>query len=209
MSGINNATSRGPISKKTELLLPSFYIIGIGFSIGGIDPLSKILSCLPAKANAAFLIVQHLDPAHRSLLAERLQKVTSLKVLVATHKQVIENHKIYVLAEGQMMTIESGTIILRQRRHDETVNKAVDILFESMAFNLGNRAVSVILSGLDGDGSLGAEQVNLKGGITIAQLPASAQFPSMPESAISTGQTHFILSPAKIAELLTEITKAY
>jgi len=115
---------------------------------------------------------------------------------------------IYVLAEGQMMTIENGVIILRQRAHDETVNKAVDILFKSMAFNLGSRAVSVILSGLDGDGSLGAEQVNLKGGITIAQSPASAKYPSMPESAISTGQTHFILSPVKIAELLTEIIKA-
>lgn len=188
--------------------LPSFYVVGIGLSIGGIDPLCEILNGLPARANAAFLVVQHLDPAHRSLLAERLQKGTSLKVQVATHKQVIENNKIYVLAEGQMMTIEGGLISLRQRRHDETVNKAVDILFKSMAFNLGSRAVSVILSGLDGDGSLGAEQVNLKGGITIAQSPASAKYPSMPESAISTGQTHFILSPVKIAELLTEIIKA-
>jgi chemotaxis response regulator CheB len=186
----------------------NFYIVGIGLSIGGIDPLCKILSSLPVQANAAFLIVQHLDPAHRSLLAERLRKSSSLKVVVATHQQVIENHVIYVLAEGQMMTIEGGSIILRKRRHDETVNKAVDILFKSMAFNLGSRAVSVILSGLDGDGSLGAEQVNLKGGITIAQLPATAQYPSMPESAISTGQTHFILSPVKIAELLTEIIKA-
>ena len=188
--------------------VPSFYVVGIGLSIGGIDPLCEILNGLPGRANAAFLIVQHLDPAHRSLLAERLQKATPLKVQVATHNQVIENHVIYVLAEGQMMTIEGGSIILRQRRHDETVNKAVDILFKSMAFDLGSGAVSVILSGLDGDGSLGAEQVNLKGGITIAQSPASAKYPSMPESAISTGQTHFILSPVKIAELLTEIIKA-
>ena len=208
MSGINKAISVGLKGKGPQLSIPSFYVVGIGLSIGGIDPLCQILSCLPAQANAAFLIVQHLDPAHRSLLSERLQKVTSLKVRVATHKQLIENHMIYVLAEGQMMTIEGGLIILRERKHDETVNKAVDILFESMAFNLGSRAVSVILSGLDGDGSLGAEQVNLKGGITVAQLPASAKYPSMPESALSTGQTHFILSPVKIAELLTEIIKA-
>ena len=187
---------------------PSFYVVGIGLSIGGIDPLCEILHGLPGRANAAFLIVQHLDPAHRSLLAERLQTATPLKVRVARHNQVIENHVIYVLAEGQMMTIEGGSIILRQRRHDETVNKAVDILFKSMAFDLGSGAVSIILSGLDGDGSLGAEQVNLKGGITIAQSPASAKYPSMPESAISTGQTHFILSPVKIAKLLTEIIKA-
>lgn len=115
---------------------------------------------------------------------------------------------IYVLAEGQMMTVEGGLIILRDRKHDETVNKAVDILFESMAFNLGTRAISVILSGLDGDGSLGAEQIKLKGGVTIAQLPASGQYSSMPESAIPTGQTHFILPPVKIAELLTELIKA-
>ena len=208
MSGIGKAILTGHTGEKSGIALPLFYIVGIGLSIGGIEPLCKILSGLPAQANAAFLIVQHLDPAHRSLLAERLQKGTSLKVQVATHKQLIENHMIYVLAEGQMMTLEGGVIILRQRAHDETVNKAVDILFKSMAFNLGSRAVSVILSGLDGDGSLGAEQVNLKGGITIAQSPASAKYPSMPESAISTGQTHFILSPVKIAELLTEIIKA-
>ena len=150
MSGINKAILNGHRGEKSRQSLPLFYIVGIGLSIGGIDQLCKILSGLPAQANAAFLIVQHLDPAHRSLLAERLQKGTSLKVQVATHKQVIENNKIYVLAEGQMMTIEGGLISLRQRRHDETVNKAVDILFKSMAFNLGSRAVSVILSGLDG-----------------------------------------------------------
>ena len=187
--------------------IASFYIVGIGLSIGGIDPLCEILSRLPVKANAAFLIIQHLDPAYRSRLAERLQNFTTIKVNVAKHAQLIECNQVYVLAEGQMMTIENGNILLRDRNHDETVNKAVDILFKSMALDLGNRAISVILSGLDGDGSLGATQINLRGGITIAQLPASAQFPSMPESAISTGQTHFVLSPEEIASILTEIIK--
>ena len=183
----------------------SFYIVGIGLSIGGVDPLCEILSRLPGKANAAFLIIQHLAPAYRSRLAERLQNFTKIKVNIAKHAQLIECNQAYVLAEGQMMTIENGNIRLRERNHDETVNKAVDILFKSMAVDLGNRAISIILSGLDGDGSLGATQINLRGGITIAQLPASAQFPSMPESAISSGNTDFVLSPEDIASRLTKI----
>jgi len=185
----------------------SFYVVGIGLSIGGIDPLTEILACLPDNSNAAFLIIQHLDRAYPSKLAARLQPFTKLKVNVAIQGMAIAFNQVYVLAEGQMMTIEKGCLTLRKRRHDETVNKAVDILFKSMAEELGGRAISIILSGLDGDGSLGATQINLKGGITIAQLPASAKFPSMPESAISSGQTHFILSPVKIAAMVTELTK--
>jgi len=187
--------------------LASFYIVGIGLSIGGIDPLCEILSSVPDKVNAAFLIIQHLDPAYPSRLAERLQPFTKIRVNVAKHAQLVECNHVYVLAEGQMMTIEDGKILLRNRNHDETVNKAVDIVFKSMALDLGNRAISVILSGLDGDGSLGATQINQRGGITIAQLPSSAKFPSMPESAISSGQTHFVLSPKEIASILTEIIK--
>jgi chemotaxis response regulator CheB len=183
-----------------------FYVVGIGLSIGGIEPLTEILSCLPEHSNAAFLIIQHLDRAYPSRLAERLQPFTKLKVNVAQNGMALEFNQVYVLAEGQMMTIEKGRVILRARRADETVNKAVDILFYSMAKDLGRRAISVILSGLDGDGSLGAAQVKLHDGITIAQLSATAQHPSMPESAIKSGQTRFILKPQDIAGEITKLT---
>jgi chemotaxis response regulator CheB len=183
------------------------YVVGIGFSIGGIEPLTEILSCLPEHSNAAFLIIQHLDRAYPSRLAERLQPFTKLKVNVAVQGMAIACDQVYVLAEGQMMTVEKGRLLVRARRADETVNKAVDILFYSMAEDhLGRRAISVILSGLDGDGSLGAAQIKLHGGITIAQLPATAQHPSMPESAIKSGQTRFILKPQDIAGEITKLT---
>ena len=185
----------------------SFYVIGIGLSIGGIEPLLEILSCLPEKSNATYLIIQHLDRTFPSQLSQRLQGSTKIKVSTAQHGEVLKLNRIYVLAEGQMMTIKGGCIILRERCHDETVNKAVDILFKSMAEELGERAVSIILSGLDGDGSLGSAQINLHGGITIAQSPDSAKYPSMPESAIASGQTHFILSPKKIASMVAELVK--
>ena len=185
-----------------------FYIVGIGLSIGGIEPLCKIVSLLTEKSNAAFLIIQHLHPSFPSRLAERLQQFTRIKVSKAFNGQVIEQGHIYVLAEGQMMTLKGGTIVIRERKHDETVNKAVDILFESMAKELGKRAISIILSGLDSDGALGTTQINLHGGITIAQLPVSAEFPSMPMSAISSGRAHFILGPEEIAATITSIVKA-
>lgn len=165
----------------------------------------EIVSLLPESSNAAFLIIQHLDRSYPSGLSAHVQKFTKLKVNVAIQGEVLERNQIYVLAEGQMMTIAKGCLIIRKRRHDERVNKAVNILFESMAEDLGSRAISIILSGLDGDGSIGAGQISLSGGITIAQLPESAKYPSMPESAISSGQTHFILAPDKIAEILNEL----
>lgn len=184
-----------------------FYVVGIGLSIGGIDPLCKIISLLAENSNAAFLIIQHLHPSFPSRLSGRLQHLTKIHVSTALNGQTIKPSHIYVLAEGQMMTVKEGNIVIRARRHDETVNKAVDILFKSMANELGKRAISIILSGLDGDGSLGAAQINLHGGITIAQLPVSAQFPSMPLSAISSGQTHFILAPEKIAAMITSLVE--
>jgi chemotaxis response regulator CheB len=186
---------------------PSFYVIAIGLSIGGIDPLIEIISCFPEKSNATYLIIQHLDRTFPSKLSERLQAVTKIKVSTARDGQVLQSNRIYVLAEGQMMTVKDGCIILRERRHDENVNKAVDILFESMAEELGVRAVSIILSGLDGDGTLGSTQINLHGGITIAQSPESAKYPSMPESAVASGQTQFVLSPNKIASMVAELVK--
>jgi chemotaxis response regulator CheB len=127
-------------------------------------------------------------------------------VNVAQNGMTLQLNQVYVLAEGQMMTIEKGKLIVRSRRADETVNKAVDILFYSMAEDLGRRAISVILSGLDGDGALGAAQIKRQGGVTIAQLSATAQHPSMPESAIKSGQTRFILKPQDIAGEIAKLT---
>jgi chemotaxis response regulator CheB len=192
--------------KNSEQTALSFYVVGIGLSIGGIDPLTDILSCLPEHSNAAYLIIQHLDRAYPSRLAEHMQPFTKLKVNVARRGMALKANQVYVLAEGQMMTIEGGKLVLRARHADEKVNKAVDILFYSMAKDLGKRAISVILSGLDGDGALGAAQIKLQGGITIAQSPSTAQHPSMPESAIKSGQTHFILKPQDIAGEITKLT---
>jgi chemotaxis response regulator CheB len=204
----SNYNKKAKVPQKTQMHRSEFYIVGIGLSIGGIEPLCKIVSHLAEKSNAAFLIIQHLHPSFPSRLAERLQQFTRIKVIKALNGQVIEQGHIYVLAEGQMMTLKGGTIVIRERKHDETVNKAVDILFESMAKELGKRAISIILSGLDSDGALGTTQINLHGGITIAQLPVSAEFPSMPMSAISSGRAHFILSPEEIAATITSIVKA-
>lgn len=102
----------------------SFYVVGIGLSIGGIDPLTEILSCLPVQSKAAFLIIQYLDRAYPSKLAERLQPFTKLKVNVARPGMALESSQVYVLAEGQMMTIEGGRMVLRARHADEKVKQS-------------------------------------------------------------------------------------
>lgn len=184
-----------------------FYVVGIGLSAGGMKAFNEIVNYLPDQINAAFLIVPHLDRSHKSQAAEQLQRITKIKVNVAQSGQAIEYNNIYMLSEGQVMTVINGKIILTSRSKAEKVNRAVDILFNSMALCLGNRAITVVLSGLDGDGSRGTTQVYKNGGITIAQLPSTAAYPSMPESALLTGKVIFSLSPKEIAETLMEIIK--
>jgi chemotaxis response regulator CheB len=111
----------------------SFFVVGLGFFIGCISPLFDIIGQIDFPSNAAFLIIQHLSPSFRSELCERLQTLTQIKGTVAGDVLVIIPNQIYALTEEQMMTIEKGSLVVRKRRHDETVNKAVDILLESMA----------------------------------------------------------------------------
>ncbi len=184
-----------------------FYIVGIGLSAGGIKALNEILHYLPNQTNAAFLIVQHLEPSHKSQAAKQLQKNTKIKVNVAQPGQAIECNNLYMLSEGQVMTVINEKIILTNRSQSQKVNTAVDTLFSSMALSLGTRAISVVLSGLGRDGSFGTTNIYDNGGITIAQMPFTAEYSSMPSAALLTGKTIFALSPKEIAETLIEIIK--
>ena len=181
------------------------YIIAIGLSAGGLQPLHELLNNLPAELNAALIVVQHLHRAHKSMATSLLRKHTSLPVLTVTNGMLLENGQIYVLAENQMMTYADGCLWLRDRKSEEIINRAIDILMNSMAVPLGNRAISVILSGFNGDGSMGSLLIGQHGGTTIAQLPITAQYPSMPNGAIGVGEAQYSLTPTAIGQLITQI----
>lgn len=178
-------------------------VVGIGASAGGLDPFRELLEHIPIDSGMAFVIVQHLARDQKSMLSEILARSTTLPVTEITNATPIEANHVYVISSRGDIEYARGALLVRKR---EPVKRhhPVDRLFYSLAEGLGERSVGVILSGTDGDGTVGAQRIKAVGGVTFAQ-DASAQFDGMPQSAIEHGTVDFVLSPKEIASKLVEI----
>lgn len=154
----------------------------------------------------AFLLVQHLDPVHESVLAQLLTKHTALPVNQVTHGESLAIDHVYVIAPNTVFTIASGTFQVTVRVHEEP-HTPIDILFQSLASELEHRAIGVILSGGGSDGTRGLAAIKEAGGIALAQDLASAKFSSMPRSAIDSGAVDFIAPPGEIARELMRVAR--
>lgn len=172
-------------------------------SAGGLEAVSELLAALPAECGVACIVVQHLDPGHESLLTEILAKRTSLSVLEAYDGVVAAPDHVYVIPPNTTLSMTGGRIRVTPRACG--LHHPADILFKSLAEERGDSAIGVVLSGGDDDGALGIQAIKQTGGITFAQEPASARFPSMPRNAIDTGCVDFVLRPKEIARELTRL----
>jgi two-component system CheB/CheR fusion protein len=180
-----------------------FPIVAIGASAGGLDACKKLLDALPANNGMAFLLVQHLDPSHDSLLADLLAGHTSMTVLQATDGMAIERDRVYVIPPGVYLSVgHRNELRLSKPEARHGARLPFDFLLNSLASEHGARAVCVVLSGTGADGSLGLQAVKAKGGLIIAQETSEADYDGMPRSAIATGEVDLILPAAKIAEAL-------
>jgi two-component system CheB/CheR fusion protein len=188
-----------------ESLDRSFPVVGIGASAGGLEAVSELVAELPATTGMAFLLVQHLDPNHESLLTEILAKKTSLSVETAADGTTVEPDHCYVIPPNTTLTVGGTILRLHPRSSADKPHKPVDILFRSLAEEYGHRAVAVVLSGADSDGAQGIEEIKAAGGITLAQEPASAKFDSMPKSAIATGCVDLVLTPKELGKEMVRI----
>jgi two-component system, chemotaxis family, CheB/CheR fusion protein len=182
-------------------------IIGIGASAGGLEAISELLAEMPDRLGAAVLVVQHLERSHGSLLSGILRRRTAMPVLAAADGMAAKPDHVYVIPPNVTLTVAAGHMVLTPRAPGRAVHKPVDALFRSLAEECGERAVGVVLSGADSDGSEGITAIKLAGGITFAQTPETAGTPSMPLSAIETGHVDFVLPPAEIARELVRLAK--
>ncbi len=184
----------------------SFPIVGILASAGGLEGFTELLSHLPINTGMAFVLIQHLAPNQKSLLTEILTKTTDMPVSEVYNNLPVEPNHVYVIPPNTSMTLAHGVLQLISR---EKINKKYympgDSFFISLASAIGNKAISVVLSGSNADGTEGTEAIKAVGGITFAQSEESAQFSEMPNSAIATGDVDFILSPSEIGEELAKI----
>ncbi|MCF2505169.1 chemotaxis protein CheB [Dyadobacter sp. CY107] len=161
-----------------------FFIVAIGFSSGGTDDLHDFFSQIPAQPNAAFIVIPHLGRDYISVHDKMLAKHTELPVTWATDHDRIEPNHIYILPVGKFMTVKRGHLELYDRDPSDKSNWAVNIFLDSMAKNIGDMGVGIILSGAGSDGALGAMHLHQQDGIIMVQDPATAEFTGMPESAI-------------------------
>ncbi len=179
-----------------------FPIVGIGASAGGLDAFKAFLNALPSDTGMAFVLVQHLDPIHVSLMAGLLSGHTAMPVTQAAEGVSIEPNRVYLIPPGVSLAVAGGKLHLTQLTERHGARTAFDVFLRSLAEECGERAIAIVLSGTGSDGSEGVKAVKSKGGFVIVQEPSEAAFDGMPKSAIQTGQADCILPVAEMPAAL-------
>lgn len=174
-------------------------IVGIGASAGGLDPICELLAGVQPGSGAAYVVVQHLDPEHKALLPELLQRVTAMRVLEIADRTEVEADCVYVIPPGTDLGFADGLLVLLVPHQERGHRLPIDTFFHALAQERGELAAGVVLSGMGSDGTLGLQAIKERGGLTLAQLPSSAKFDPMPRSAIDADAADVVALPAQMA----------
>ncbi|UGB24684.1 PAS domain-containing protein [Methylorubrum sp. B1-46] len=177
-------------------------VVGIGASAGGLEALREMLSRAQAPTGMAFVIVQHLDPNHESMLAQLLDRHTDLEVLQCEGSERIEGDKVYIIPPGRGLAIQQGVLELTEFVQPRGLRRPIDDFFLSLAVDQQANAACVILSGTGADGTTGLRAVKEHGGVCVVQQPDTARYDGMPVSAVGTGLVDFVQPPGEIVNCL-------
>jgi two-component system, chemotaxis family, protein-glutamate methylesterase/glutaminase len=181
----------------------NFGIVAIAASAGGLKALSEVISTLPANFPVPIAIIQHLDPKHRSLMADILSRRTKLQVKQAEQGEMMKPGTIYIAPPNYHLLVTSqGHVKLTQSQVMHFVRPSADVLFESVADSYKSRAIAVVLTGTGVDGAMGVREIKQKGGIAIVEDSNTCEFDGMPKAAIKTGVVDRILPLSEIATAL-------
>ena len=162
-------------------------IVGLGASAGGLAALQQFLAAVPERSGLAYVVVQHLDPGHKALLVELLQKATAMPVCEASEGLPLRPDTVYVIPPGRELTVSAGLLHLARPTQARGRRLPIDLLLESLALDQGAHAIGIVLSGMGADGTRGLLAIKAAGGLTLVQQPDSACFAAMPASAIAAG----------------------
>ncbi len=190
---INNGTNVVPI--------PSQFIIAIGASAGGLQEINSFFDHTPLDG-VSYVIIQHLSADYKSVMANLVTNHSKLQVLEATDNMVVEVNKVYVIPSTNYMTINNGRLLLTEKQKTGTPHLTINTFFNSLADDMGNKAIGVLLSGTGTDGTKGIETIKLEGGIVLVSDPATAEYSEMPANAIKTGLVDYIVEPAKMPAII-------
>ncbi|MDQ8186013.1 chemotaxis protein CheB [Pelagicoccus sp. SDUM812002] len=171
------------MSHQNSDITPSV-IVGIGASAGGLAVLKRFVSSIPVDSGLAFVVVQHLDPSHDSMLAELLDRETSICVKHAEDGEEVRANVVYVIPQDTYLELRRGKLALVEAQDSKGKRAAIDHLFRSMAEERQDRCAGVILSGAGSDGTAGLRAIKAAGGLALVQDPEEADHPGMPDSAL-------------------------
>ncbi|WPZ35003.1 chemotaxis protein CheB [Thalassobaculum sp. OXR-137] len=179
-----------------------FPIVAIGASAGGLDAFRQFLEAMPDDCGMAFLLIQHLDPNHESLMAELLARHTALSVQTATDGTPLAPNTVYVIPPNCYLRVIDLTIMIERPVAQRGVRMPIDYCFRSLAETLHERAVGIVLTGTASDGTAGLREIKATGGLTLVQDPDTAEYDGMPRSAVKAGVADFVAPIAAMPDLL-------
>lgn len=196
-------SSAGPIETRRQ------FTVAIGASAGGLEALSVLISHLPVDLNIPFVILQHLSPTYRSMLAQLLGRETSMPVLEIEDGMVPEPNAIYTTPPNRNLDFRNDRFHLVEPALEVLPKPSVNAFMYSLAEARGEDVIGVILSGTGSDGASGLRAVKASGGLTFAQDPATAKYSGMPQAAIDTDCVDWVLPPADIAREIARLVRTH
>jgi two-component system CheB/CheR fusion protein len=182
-------------------------VVGIGASAGGLEALQSLLEAMPSTTGLSFVHIQHLDPLHKSLMADLLRGSTRMTVVEATDGAILEENTVYISPSDRDVAVHDGRLELVRPPDPHLGHLSIDFFFRSLARERGDRAIVIVLSGTGTDGTLGVRAVKGVGGMTIVQDPRSAKYDGMPRSAIGTQLVDVVAAPAEIPRVLLDYAR--
>ncbi|MBF0219111.1 MAG: PAS domain-containing protein [Gammaproteobacteria bacterium] len=189
--------------------LPSHYI-AIGASAGGLEAIDGFFKNMSPESGAAFIVIQHLSPDHKSLMTELLSKRTLMHVQRATEGMLVEADNVYLIPPNHDLRIFHGKLLLNEQDRERGFNLPIDIFFTSLAEDQGDKAIAIVLSGTGSDGTRGVRVIKERAGMVMVQTHESAAFDGMPRSAKATGVADFVLAPDEMpAQLISYMRHPY
>lgn len=214
MSSSENSTqespepSKAPASRalRTEPASLSFsrptFVVGIGASAGGLDALERFFKAVAPDSGMAFVVIQHLSPDFKSVMAELLSRHTLMRIEAVAEPTPLAANTIYLLPPKKEMVFEGGLLCTRDRPTDHQLSMPINLFFRSLAREFGERGIGIVLSGTGTDGSAGLVDIHDLGGLVLVQNEESAKFDGMPRAAIATGKVDAILAPEEMPATL-------
>ena len=207
------SVSDRPVSLQSPSVVgPAFRLVAIGASAGGLEACTRLLDALPVPSGMAFILVQHMAPLQKSMLAGLLAGHTALRVVQAADRMAIVPEHLYVVPPGSYLSVTAGVLhLFAPPSRDGAPHEArlpFDTLLQSIATEYDSRVTCVVLSGTGADGSAGLRAVKAAGGLVLAQDPAEAEYDGMPRSAIATGLVDQVLPAARLPEAFARQAQA-